>query len=345
LASVRTSVKRGIRLFLILLVITIVLLLSLTVTGETWHALKRLPIYYFLIALLFWGIYILFDALRLLVIIHGITGRWLKLSVSFDIILTGSFMAAVTPFQTGGLPVQLYILHKNKLSIGKGTLALLLRGIFYALFIFTLIPFLLPLYRSMEGSKLSTILNYSKFVYIFVIIAFILVITIPEKIKNGLLKLTGHRENKLKRVIRKTFDEIIDMKQEFWAFTKKKWWHTLGAYILSFLSYIPYYSIAPLILKGLGIDVNYYHVFFLQVFLILFTFFFPTPGGTGAVEGGFAVLFTTIAPRHILGVYTLIWRFFTSYITAIVGGFLTLKVLKLGDVEIEENVESEVDEP
>ena len=100
-----------------------------------------------------------------------------------------------------------------------------------------------------------------------------------------------------------------------------------------------------MILKGLGIDVNYFHVFFLQVLLILFTFFFPTPGGTGAVEGGFAVLFTTIAPRHILGVYTLIWRFFTSYLSAITGGFLTLKVLKLGEVEINKDIEKEDDEP
>ena len=338
MGKLSNNVKRGVRLFLIILIITITLLLVFTVSRQTWGAIKKMSFVYLIIALVLWFLYVLFDGIRLQIIIHGITGRWINLVTSLEVILTGSFMAAVTPFQTGGLPVQLYILYKNKISLGKGTLALFLRGIFYALFIITLIPFLIPLYRSqVEQGSMKLLPTYSIIIYSVIIIGFFVIILKPRIIKRGLLKIFYRRKKKTRvvRFIGKTFSEIEEMRKEFWRFTSKKGLHSLGAYIFTFLSSIPYYSIAPLILYGLGIKVHFFSVFFLQVFLILFTFFFPTPGGTGAVEGGFAALFATVAPRYILGVYTLIWRFFTSYITAIIGGFFTLKILKLGEIDFE----------
>jgi uncharacterized membrane protein YbhN (UPF0104 family) len=47
-------------------------------------------------------------------------------------------------------------------------------------------------------------------------------------------------------------------------------------------------------------------------------------------------MFVGITGKGILGVFTILWRFFTFYLSALVGGILTLDVLKLGDIEIED---------
>ena len=82
--------------------------------------------------------------------------------------------------------------------------------------------------------------------------------------------------------------------------------------------------------------MSYLQAVFLPLVVSLFTFFAPTPGATGLYEGGFAVLFSPFVVKHLLGVFTILWRVFTYYLAAILGGFVTLKVLKLGEREIEE---------
>lgn len=75
---------------------------------------------------------------------------------------------------------------------------------------------------------------------------------------------------------------------------------------------------------------------FLPVLVTIFTFLAPNPGATGVSEGGFAILFSPFVVKHLLDVFTILYRFFTSYLAAIIGGFATLKVLKLGEKEFEE---------
>lgn len=330
----KENLKKGIRLFFLILVITITLLLIFTTSKETFIALKSFKLKYLLFSFILLGVYIFFDALRVHTIIHGVSGKFQNLSISFDINLMGSFLAAITPFQTGGFPIQIYLLHKKGISVGKATLIIFLRGIFYALFLITVLPFIFPIFKFSE--KFFTLFLYSAIVYTFVIIAFLVFIIKPVIVKSIIFKLSNIiKIKKIKKGLTKLSDEIYDIREKFIGFATKKIKHTILAYLFTFIAFLSCYSIAPLILKGLGVNANFGHIFLLQFFVVLLTFFFPTPGSTGAAEGGFALLFATVAPKHILGIYSILWRFFTFYISAIMGGFLTLKVFHLGDVKIE----------
>jgi uncharacterized protein (TIRG00374 family) len=332
-------VKKGIRLFLVLAVVTMILLLMFTARRETLEALRKVNVFYLIFAFILWLIYIFMEAVRLSLFIHGITGRWGSISMGLNVMLTGAFLSAVTPTGMGGFPVQLYIMEKEGISFGRGTLVLLLRWIFCAILIISMLPFLLPIFSKQSGGMyMKVFLRYSMVIYIILIVFITFILVRPKVIKRFLyrISLRHGRRTKVTKLIYKGFREIEEMREDFWSFSLKKRWHSIASYFLTFLTYLPFFSIAPILLKGLGVDVAYVQAVFLPLVVSLFTFFAPTPGATGLYEGGFAILFAPFVVKHLLGVFTILWRFFTYYLAAILGGLVTLKVLKLGEREIEE---------
>lgn len=332
-------VKKGLRIFIILVVITMIVLLIFTARKETIDALRKVNVFYLIFAFILWCIYITMESVRISLFVHGITGRWGNISMGYNIMLTGAFLSAVTPTGMGGFPVQLYIMDKEGISFGRGTLVLLLRWVFSAILIITMLPFLLPIFSKQSGAiYMKVFLRYSIVVYILLVVFLAFVLIKPKVLKHFFYKISFRRGRRTKftKFIYKGFKEIEEMREEFWSFSVKKKWHSIASYFLTFLTYLPFFSIAPILLKGLGVEVPYLQAVFLPLVVTLFTFFSPTPGATGLYEGGFAFLFSPFVVKHLLGVFTILWRFFTYYMAAIVGGFVTLKVLNLGEKEIEE---------
>ena len=99
----------------------------------------------------------------------------------------------------------------------------------------------------------------------------------------------------------------------------------LKVFIISGLSLIALYSVVPFLLLGLGVDINWALVMGRMIFLNIFLYFSPTPGGSGIAEGGFVLLFNTIAPVGTVGVVAVAWRLFAEYIPFLVGFYYTLK--------------------
>ena len=93
------------------------------------------------------------------------------------------------------------------------------------------------------------------------------------------------------------------------------------------LSLIANYLIASAILDGLHCWIPVRQVLMMQFVLYFLLYFTPTPGGSGVAEGGFYALFAPLVPRHMLGVYVILWRFFTVYAWAFLGGLLVVKTI------------------
>lgn len=334
-----SRIQKGIKIFLALVVITFLILLIFTASKKTLPSLLKMDPLYLAGAFVLWGAYLILDAFRLSLFTHGVTGKWGNMSTSIDIILTGAFLAAVTPFQTGGLPVQLYLLKRDGVPWGKGTLIILLRGVFFAIMLLTLLPFLVPiLVERAEISLVKNFMRYSMIIYGIIVILIVFVLSKPQILKRWLLKLTIRKGKRTKATkwVHRIFTEIYEMREGFWNFAVDKKWHTLASIILTYFAYIPYFFIAPLLLRGVGVNISYLKAAFFQLVVVIFTFFSPTPGATGISEGGFAILFSGIIEKHLLGVFTILWRFFIFYLAAIIGGVITLKILGLGEMTFEE---------
>jgi len=337
MAGLDERMKKGLKIYAALVVVTMVVLLVLTASKETAFALRKMSPIYLILSLGLWGVYLLLDAFRISLLTHGVTGKWGSMKAGIEILLTGAFLAAVTPFQTGGLPVQLYILKREGIPWGKGTLIIFLRGIFFAVMMVTLLPFLLPiLNRETNVTSIRMLFRYSFFIYVFVVIFFAFILFKPKPIKRFIYRITLRR-GKRTRATRWTYGisrEIEEMRKGFWQFSIEKKWHSIASFFLTFIAYVPYFFIAPFLLRGLGIEVSFLEAAFFQMVVVMFTFFSPTPGAAGISEGGFALLFSSLVAKHLLGVFTILWRFFTFYLTAIIGGFVTLKILESGGEEV-----------
>ncbi len=348
MATLERKIHRGLKIFLILVILTMLALLvfsdpekkfSFNIIQKISYAFKQMNPIYLLFSFIFWMIHVLLDSFRISLLCQGVTGKWGSMRTSAEVILTGAFLAAVTPFQTGGLPVQLYLLKREGISYGKGTLIILLRAIFYSIMMLILLPFLFPiLTEQYDATSIRILSKYSLIVYPIIVIIITFALIKPNIIKRFLYKLTlllGKRKRKATKLIDRVFKEIEEMKDGFWHFVRQKKWHSVASFFLTFIAYVPYFFIAPLLLKGMGIDGSFIRIAFLQFVVILFTFFSPTPGATGVSEGVFAIMFLGIVGKGLLGVFTILWRFFTFHLTALVGGIMTLDILKLGDMEID----------
>ena len=93
----------------------------------------------------------------------------------------------------------------------------------------------------------------------------------------------------------------------------------LKVFAISGLSLIALYSVVPFLLMGLGVDIDWSLVTGRMIFLNLFLYFSPTPGGSGIAEGGFVLLFNSIAPGGTVGVVAVGWRLFAEYVPFLIG--------------------------
>jgi len=89
-----------------------------------------------------------------------------------------------------------------------------------------------------------------------------------------------------------------------------------------------FFTIAPLILWGIGVKFNLAHVLILQIIFYFILPYMPTPGGSGAAEVGFASLFSFFVPHYLLGLFVTTWRFIFFYFNLIIGFIILLLEIK-----------------
>jgi uncharacterized protein (TIRG00374 family) len=87
--------------------------------------------------------------------------------------------------------------------------------------------------------------------------------------------------------------------------------------------------IAPVLLKGLNVQQDFLQVFLIQFVIGFILYFSPTPGASGIAEfSNYWIMASINIEQNMLGVYTVIWRFFTSLIGVGVGAIIVLNILK-----------------
>ena len=301
----RESLKRGIRLFLFISFITITVILIFTVSNKTKDELKLISPLFLGFTLISVFLRFLFDICRLRYILVAM-GRELSFSGAFHFTLGGLFLGAVTPIQVGGIPLQLYVCKSEGIPLPEGSAAIFTRGLLSVFVLPFLIPFMYYYRVYLTGGMIQGVIKYLSIFYGLVAVAFIVILTKTEWIT---------------RLFKGKFVEgFVRFKEVFRKEFKKRKIPFLKAYGFTWLSLIFYFLTAPLLLRGLGINAPFLETTILQVILTYALNFMPTPGASGFAEGGAYALFRHLIPHSVLGVYVILWRFFTGYLGVIVGG-------------------------
>lgn len=320
-----TRIKKGLRILVLISILTYLVIYLFTHTKDTWAYFHSLRPLYLVYVLLLWVLYLFFDGLRVRVLASALGGK-VDLKTAAEVILTGLFLAAVTPFQIGGFPVQLYILKKRSLSLGKATLVLLFRGLLTTILLAPVFPFIYLFYREYFTSTLiKGLFFYLALVFPIGLAIFVLFMLFPQQMKNrfGFLRL-----KKISSYYDRFFQEVYEARSGLRRFLGQKRLHLLYAFLATIGSTVCFYMIALAIILGLGIDAPKIDIVIRQLILNVILMFIPTPGASGIAEAGFYALFSPVCPKAIIATYTLLWRFFTFYLGVIIGGIIVLNLLK-----------------
>ena len=307
----RSNINRGIRLFLFITCVSITVILFFTVTRETKEGLQLISPLFICLTIIAAFLRFLFDIWRLRFIIRAL-GKEMSWMGAFNYTLGGLFLGGITPMQVGGIPLQLYVCKREGIPIPEGSASIFTRGMLSAFVLPFLIPFMYYYRTHLTSGIMQGVIKYLSILYGVMAFLFIIIIAKTEWI-------TARFKGKF-------VEGIIEFKEVFLKeFTRRKGVF-LKAYGMSWLSLIFYFLTAPLLLRGLGINASFLEVTVLQIILTYALNFMPTPGASGFAEGGAYALFHHLMPGSILGVYVVLWRFFTGYLGIIVGGIALSKL-------------------
>jgi hypothetical protein len=331
----RKNIIRGFRLFVLLSLLGFATVFLFTTTGDSLKALQSFKPEFFLLALFLVLLDFLLGGMRIYVFF---TKEILKKVSLLDCIkanLANIFVAAVTPSNTGGGPAQLYILNRRGVPL-SGAISVSLINFFSSMFFFFL-GFLVVFFFTDGGifpRGLAYLIRYSFLVFSLVSVMGLFLLIKPESLSflfkafSWVTRIIWKKDReKQKEITEKLEDQVVQLRFYLQHFLRKEKLILFGSFLLTIAIYLNKYFIAYVILRGLGLEVSFVQVLYLQIIQFFILYFSPTPGASGIAEVSSVSLMSTIVPTGYLPVFAVLWRFFITYVGVTCGGWITLKDL------------------
>ncbi|UCE17787.1 MAG: flippase-like domain-containing protein [Gemmatimonadota bacterium] len=327
----RRSIQHGLKLFVLISLASILLLVFLTGGQESWLSLRHLQPQYILLAVLLmvlsWG----FNSLKVKILGWGIDTAISYWSV-FKANLGNLFLGAVTPFGMGGVPMQVYILYRGGVGFEEALVASYVVNYLTQVILFLTCLVVLIFHQGLISYLgLKILFSFVTFIYLAVFIFGLIAIVKPRETKRFLGKFGLMLEKRLQWKIFQTrawlkaalrgLDRVLYCIGIYFRQAKGK---LILAILMGAISLAFHLSTASAILAGLGIKHNFADVLMIQVILQFILYFSPTFGGSGVAEFGAASLMAIFMPTAVLGVYVLLWRFFSYFLAVGLGGVVVL---------------------
>jgi len=318
------KLKKGIFIGIVLWVAAAFVIFIFTYSDETLRSLKSIRLEYLFLTLILYITSLLVDSYKFKMIIKGMTGKDLPLGYVLEVFLVGFFFSASTPFQGGGFAFQMYLLSRKGVSAGESSAAITLKGMTNFLFLLLLAPFLV------YSLGISWAYKPLKFVIpaVAAIVAFIFIFARwPILIRKWRKYRIVAWFLKELEIFNESFGSLISL---------RRWRMLLVISVLTMISVPLHLLMVPAIFYGIGVKVPILKAITLHILTQVLFIYSPTPGASGVMELGAAFVFSSICPKPLLGIYTVIWRFFTYYLSAFIGGILAVKNFKFLIEEYEE---------
>ncbi|MGN0805029.1 MAG: YbhN family protein [Candidatus Coproplasma sp.] len=270
------------------------------------------------------------DCSKFAIINKTVTGKF-KLKVAIKTSFLGKYYDAVTPFSTGGQPMQIYYLNTSGISGGSSTAIVMIRY-FSSIFTWIATGATLMVYGAVKGVTAgvagATILNITGWLGVgvnAVIPLFLTSFLIFPKSMYYITALIVKIGKKLKIVkdeegtTAKALKVVDDFKRSFKVMATTPinlillMAVSLGEALLTFS--VPYF-----VMKAFSCQVSgmFLTIASLNAFATFGVSFIPTPGNSGVVESLGALAFS-ISAGSVLAWSVLFWRFSVYYIYILIG--------------------------
>jgi len=258
----------------------------------------------------------------------------LKFSTSFKSSLGNTFLGGITPSQTGGGAAQVYVLYKDGMKLSKAIVSSLVCFLLSIIFLVLCFVYLVFIHKvDISNAILKRFSQVTVSIFLFLLGLFLLSITKPSafaKIIHKILKRLPGLEHILEKKHRvETFLELILEYRDILKFYLENGKISLLiGFICTSIIYLNKFTVAYIIVRGMGIEVPYLTVLYIQMVLIVIFYFSPTPGASGVAETSAAILMSSIIKeKGAKATFVILWRTFTLYISIAVGGIIFLRYL------------------
>ena len=257
-----------------------------------------------------------------------INGEKLSIVKGLQISFIIPFFHGVTPFAGGGQPMEIYYLHKEKISVTKATnitvqnfivyqISLVLVGVMALMYnkIFMIFP---------NNSLIKKLVILGIFINLLVLVV-TFVLSFGKVINKFILNQGINILGKLNIVkdVRKTRDKLNDYLSNFHENALRLKNHKISVtynVLINILGLVSLYLVPYAVLRGMGIEtITMIEVVVSTAYVMTIGSFVPIPGGTGGIEYGFMFFFGHLIKGSILNASMLVWRFVTYYLAMIIG--------------------------
>ncbi|HGJ67153.1 TPA: flippase-like domain-containing protein, partial [bacterium] len=234
-------------------------------------------------------------------------------------------------------PLQIIILRRAGIPVAKAFAGCLMGAVLTVVCLVSLNAGILLFDSGLRlefGHHMRAVLSMVIIIFLFLSFLFVLSLFKIGLVKRifGKITLFILRLIKKKRklaVIKRLLRGLDQYSECMQAFAGKKKKRVFIACIITFLALFFNNLIGPVLLMGLNIRAKFPQIFLIQFVISFILYFSPTPGASGIAEfSNYWILSEVNVEQNMLGIYTVIWRFFMSFIGVSVGAIIVLSMLR-----------------
>ena len=281
---------RNLIIFILLIVLTFYIILKDQDITEIYSILQNVRMQYILIAVGCMCIYVICEAInigRTLKTLNEKSTFWQNIKYA----LIGFFFSGITPAASGGQPMQIYYMYKEKISVANSTLTLLIN--LSSMQIVTISIALISVIFNHQYLNntltaffvLGITLNASA-------LTLLLIAIFSKKLLNKLINFVIKIMTKLK--IKNVEDKRIKLEAEVSKYQsssdyiKNNKFVILKILITTYIQFIAYYGVSYWVYCSFGLnEYNFIQIVSIQAMLYATVSGIPSPGAVGVTEGGF----------------------------------------------------------
>ncbi len=250
----------------------------------------------------------------------------IKEAIKHNIIV--QFFNGVTPFSTGGQPIEIYMLKEHRIPLAKATnrtiqnfiyyqIALVACGVIAVTYnsIFSLFP---------EIKILDNLVLVGFIINVLVVIILVLV-SYYKPVTKKICSLTKKLAKKLKKPI--SDEEIEEKFKDYYngfQETKHKKKRICFVIFLNMLSLVCLYSIPLFVLYSMTrvYELTVIDTLVTSAYVYIMGAFIPIPGASGGIEYGFTQFYGNFIGLEMITAVLLLWRTITYYLPVIIGALV-----------------------
>lgn len=300
---------------------------------------------YLLIALFIFALGLLFEAKAYQEIIEEYNHSY-TLWQAYKMLIITKFFNGITPFSSGGQPMQVYLLKRDGIRITKATNIIIQNFIIYQAALVTVGVFAVgvnhfnPIF---EATLLKHLVRVGFIMNTLVMIGLV-IISVSSRFNHFILRKTIWLLDKLHLIkgadkVLARWEERINDFHEGTDYLKRNPFLCVRTYLYNIIYLVLVYSMPFFVILGLNHGsmegVTVLKVIVANAYVAIMGAFVPIPGASGGIEFGYFKFFGNFVKGPILKASLLLWRTISYYIPMVVGGILFNAHMKRDDKSCE----------